>query len=79
MKATIYTKDNCPYCVKAKAYLAKYDIEYEEIVIEKDITREAFLKIVPNARTVPQVFINDELIGGWNELSTYFDVQGHPI
>lgn len=39
----VYTKENCPYCVKSKALLKGYGLEYTETMIGKDITREEFL------------------------------------
>ena len=65
----IYTKENCPYCVKAKQLVP----EYTEIVIGKDITREEFLDLFPNAKTVPQIIIEGEHIGGYTDLVDYFN------
>ena len=65
----VYTKDNCPYCVKAKALLKGYALEYTETVIGKDISREEFLEKFPAARTVPQIIMEGELIGGFEELA----------
>lgn len=65
----VYTKDNCPYCVKAKALLKGYGLEYAETVIGKDISREEFLDIFPTARTVPQIIFDGERIGGFEELA----------
>ena len=65
----VYTKDNCPYCVKAKALLKGYGLEYKEIVIGRDISREEFLDTYPNARTVPQIILDGEHIGGYDDLA----------
>ena len=65
----VYTKDNCPYCVKAKALLKGYGLEYVETVIGKDITREEFLDIFPTAKTVPQIILDGERIGGYDDLA----------
>jgi len=43
-------------------------IEFEERNVSKDWTREQLLEAVPNARTVPQIFLGEELVGGFNEL-----------
>lgn len=64
----VYSKDNCPYCVKAKALLKGYGIAYTEVTIGKDITREEFLDLFPTARTVPQIILDGERIGGYDEL-----------
>jgi glutaredoxin len=68
MKVVIYTKPDCTYCGRAKKLLAIQDILYHEIVIGTDITRDEFLELIPTAKTVPQIFIDNELIGGYNEL-----------
>lgn len=65
----VYTKDNCPYCVKAKTLLKGYGLEYREIVIGKDVTREEFLEMFPTAKTVPQIILDGERIGGYDALT----------
>ena len=64
----VYTKDNCPYCVKAKALLSSRSMEYMERRIGIDITRDEFLEAFPNARMVPQIVFDGELIGGYDDL-----------
>jgi glutaredoxin len=68
MKAIVWSKDMCPFCDKAKSLLKLKNIEFEERNINKDYTKEQLMEAVPNARTVPQIFINDELVGGYTEL-----------
>jgi glutaredoxin len=68
VKAIVWTKDACPYCVQAKALLEQQGIEYEEKKIGAEYTREQLLEAVPTARTVPQIFLDDKLIGGFTEL-----------
>lgn len=68
MKAIVYTKDMCPYCEQAKLLLRSRGIEYEERNVSRDWTREQLLEAVPGARTVPQIFLDDQLIGGFTEL-----------
>ena len=72
MKATVWSKDACPFCVQAKALLDSRGIEYEERNVQKDWTKEQLLEVVPTARTLPQIFIDDKLIGGFNELRKHF-------
>jgi len=55
MKAVVWSKDSCPYCVQAKGLLKSKDIEYEERNIDQDWTREQLLEAVPTARTLPQI------------------------
>lgn len=68
MKAIVWSKDQCPYCVQAKALLESKGIEYEERNVSKDWTKEQLLEAVPTARTLPQIFLNEEHVGGFVEL-----------
>jgi glutaredoxin len=68
MKAIVWSKNACPFCDQAKALLKLKGIEYEERNISTDWTREQLLEAVPNARTVPQIFLDGQLIGGFTEL-----------
>jgi glutaredoxin len=68
MKAVVWSKDSCPFCVQAKALLKQKGIELEERNINKDWTKEQLLEAVPNARTLPQIFLDDKLVGGFTEL-----------
>ena len=68
MQAVVWSKDSCPFCVQAKALLESKGIKFEERNVSKDWTREQLLSAVPNARTLPQIFLDDKLIGGFTEL-----------
>jgi glutaredoxin 3 len=68
MKAIVWSKDSCPFCVQAKALLESKGIEYEERNVSQNWTREQLLEAVPTARTVPQIFLDEELVGGFTEL-----------
>ena len=70
MKAIVWSKYQCPYCDQAKALLTQKGIQFEERKIGDGWTKEDLLEAVPTARTVPQIFINDELVGGFTELKT---------
>jgi glutaredoxin len=64
----IYSKSNCSYCVMAKNYFESKGIDYtlhdaEDIGVFKQL-----LVRNPAARTMPQIFINNELIGGYTDL-----------
>lgn len=72
MKAIVWSKDNCPYCVQAKTLLTQKGIEFEERKIGEGWTKEQLLEAVPDARTVPQIFLDDELVGGFTELRAKF-------
>jgi glutaredoxin len=68
MKAIVWSKDQCPYCDQAKALLKSRNIEFEERNVSQDWTREQLLEAVPTARTLPQIFLDQELVGGFTEL-----------
>ena len=71
MKAIVWSKDQCPYCVQAKALLESRGIEYEERNVSKDWTKEQLLEAVPTARTLPQIFLDDNYIGGFTDLRSH--------
>jgi glutaredoxin 3 len=69
MKAVVWSKDACPFCVQAKALLESKGIEYEERnIMQGTWSKEQLLEAVPTARTLPQIFLDGELIGGFTEL-----------
>lgn len=68
MKAIVWSKYHCPYCDQAKALLTKRGIAFEERKIGDGYTKEDLLAEIPTARTVPQIFLDGELVGGFNEL-----------
>ena len=68
MQAVVWSKDSCPFCLQAKALLESKGIKFEERNVSKDWTREQLLAAVPTARTLPQIFLDDKLVGGFTEL-----------
>jgi glutaredoxin len=73
MKAVVWSKYQCPYCDQAKALLKQKGIEVEERKIGDGYTKEDLLEAVPSARTVPQIFVDTQLIGGFTELKTFLE------
>ena len=74
MKVLIYTKDNCIWCDRAKILLDSKKIFYNEIDLSDDTERLKFYeKIGDNVKTVPQVFIDDKRIGGFQDLKVFLD------
>lgn len=71
MKAVVWSKYHCPFCDKAKALLQMKGIAFEEKKIGDGYTKEELLEEVPNARTVPQIFLDGKLIGGFTDLEKY--------
>ena len=68
MKVIVWSKYHCPYCDQAKALLTQKGFVFEERKIGDGYTKEELLEAVPNARTVPQIFLDGELVGGFTEL-----------
>ncbi len=69
VKVLLYTKDYCPYCKHAKRLLDSKGVKYEEHDLEdKPEEFEALMKKT-GLRTVPQIFIGDQLIGGYSDMA----------
>lgn len=71
---TLFAKEGCPFCARAKAMLKEHGLDYEEIIVGKHVTTRS-LRAATKATTVPQVFIDGELIGGSEALAAYFGVK----
>ncbi len=69
-RVTVYSTANCPYCTNVKALLDKWKIEFDEVRIDQDqAAMKQFAEVTEGARTVPQIVIDGEPIGGFNELT----------
>lgn len=64
----VYSTLICPYCIRAKMLLDARGLAYENIDVTGDSEKRAWLVKVTGRRTVPQIFIGDEPIGGFDEL-----------
>jgi glutaredoxin 3 len=64
----MYTTRTCAYCFAAKRLLAKKGVAFVEVDVSKDTAKRAWLVAATGRRTVPQIFIGDEPIGGYEEL-----------
>ena len=67
-KVEIYSKSNCSYCVMAMNFFDSKGIHYEVYSADDQNIFKEMLERNPSARTVPQIFIDDELIGGYTDL-----------
>ena len=74
-KVEIYSKNNCAYCDMAMKFFDSKKIPYQVYKADNAIVFNEMLDRNPNARTVPQIFIDDELIGGYTDLVEYFSKQ----
>ena len=68
MNAVVWSKPACPFCVKAKNLLQSKGIEYEERNIAEGWKIQDLLEAAPNAKTMPQIWLDDKYIGGYLEL-----------
>jgi glutaredoxin 3 len=69
-KIEVYSTAVCPYCVAAKNLLKARGLEWTEVRVDTDPSqREAMLARSGGARTVPQIFINDHHVGGFDDLA----------
>ena len=76
MKAIVWSNVGCSYCEQAKNLLKTKGIEVEERNIASGTwTVQQLQEAVPGARTVPQIFLNDEYVGGYKELETKLQEQ----
>jgi glutaredoxin 3 len=67
-RVTIYTKENCIYCTKAKMILTNKGLAYNELKLNEDFTREALKELFPSAATFPVIVVDGFNIGGCSEL-----------
>ena len=67
MKVEIYSKSNCPFCEKAKKWFKDHGYDFTEHRLDNEEERMAFYQKVPGARSVPQIFIDDKLIGTYDQ------------
>lgn len=74
LDVTVFSRDGCPYCARAKGMLHDAGIRFEELVLNRDFS-EATIRAVSGHTTVPQIFINGEHIGGSGDLAGYLEQQ----
>ena len=84
MEITIYSKPNCPWCVKAKELMNKLHLKYEEKILDVDYTRDELRALVWGDNpaslnpplTVPQIFVYNNRIGGYEDFAEYCENTG---
>ena len=73
-KVEVYTTEYCPYCVRAKALLKRKGVEFEEVDVTDDAAlRQKMVELSGGRRTVPEIFINGKIVGGYDELKALDD------
>ena len=78
MTITIYSKPNCVFCDKSKALVKGLGLTYDEKMFGKDFNspEELYEAVGKQVRTMPQIKIDGELIGGYNQLVEYYNKLG---
>ena len=69
----VWSKPMCPYCDMAKNLLEQKGMEFQERKIGEGWTKEQLLEAVPNVRSVPQIVIDGDIIGGYDQLKEWFN------
>lgn len=79
MHIVIYSKPNCPWCVKAKELMNRLGMKYDEKILEQDYTRDQLRLLVPEnlPLTVPQIFVDSHRIGGYEDFAEWCDNHGY--
>lgn len=84
MKFTVYSKQDCPQCEIAKALISNRQYRYKEVLLDigqpreegkEYITRDSLLSLVPTAKSMPQIFLDEKHIGGYSELRTLIAIK----
>ena len=65
----VYSTRICPYCVAAKRLLKQKGLKYKEIMIDQDFSQREVMMKKSGRTSVPQIFINDQHIGGFDDLN----------
>lgn len=75
MNVVIYSKDDCPWCDKAKGLLTQYNFQYKELKYGIDYSKDDLSILMPADKkiAVPQIIIDNILIGGYSDLLSYFE------
>lgn len=69
----IYTKNNCSYCVHAKEFIIKHNMNYTEYKLDKDFSRDQIKQKFPEAVTYPVIVLEGKYIGGFVDLKRLYE------
>ena len=73
-KILIYSSNICPYCIAAKRLLENLNLKYQEKIVDDQPSLRSEMNIVTNGRnTVPQIFIGDKHVGGYDDLKLAYE------
>lgn len=79
MNIVIYSKPNCNWCVKAKELMNRLGLKYDEKRLDEDYTRDYLRLLVPEnlPLTVPQIFVDGNRVGGYEDFTEWCDNHGY--
>lgn len=72
----VFSGPNCIYCERAKRLLNEYGLEFRELSVSEEKNLDEVTRRVPTARTIPQIFIDGEHVGGFDDLKKMADAGG---
>jgi glutaredoxin 3 len=73
-KVEVYTTSYCPFCTRAKSLLKNKGVSFEEIDVTEDAgLRQKMIDLSGGRRTVPEIFIDGKIVGGYDELKALDD------
>ncbi len=70
---TLYSTLTCPFCMRAKQLLDSLQISFEEVRVDTDFDRRLEMEKLSGRRTVPQIFIGDRHVGGFDDLKVLYE------
>ena len=71
----IWSKPQCPFCDAAVQICETKELEFKKYMLDEDFNREEFTEKFPNARTFPQILVDGELVGGYQEFNQYVQLK----
>lgn len=72
----LYTIPDCPMCERAKAFLDAYHVASTTLILGRDFHMDELFRLAPHAKSFPQIFDDELLVGGFDDLSNY-DIINH--
>ena len=72
-KVMMYSTATCPYCVAAKNLLSTQEVAFEEIRVDNHPEKRVFMEQLSGRRTVPQIFIGERHVGGYDDLKALYE------
>jgi glutaredoxin len=77
MQVVVWSKYHCAHCDQAKSLLKSKGIQFEERKLGDGYTKEELLEQIPEAKSLPQIIIDGELVGGIVKLREYFEKESN--